>query len=152
MWLETDAPVFDASGPAATPAILAKGQQVWARGRLDALGRFRARVAVVGDVLTLDGVAQGPVETASETFPFLPDSGQEIVGQTDVKLFQDQSLVFRGCDAEVGWDAIASGCPRPRLRKILPPSPTELRAAVVLLRCRSLGRGGVVLQLSQPGG
>jgi hypothetical protein len=134
VWLEPDAPVFAANGLPATVAILAKGQQVWARGRLDVLGRFRARVAVVGEVLTVDGTAQGPVQTPANLFPFRPDAGQELVGDTNVRLFQGDSLVFRGCDAEVGWDAIASGVPARVFGKLFTPSPSELRAAVVLLR------------------
>jgi len=133
VWLETDAPVFGADGKPATPDVLLKGQQVWARGRLDAQGRFRARVAVVGQVLTIDGVAQGPVQSPPDAFPFLPDVGQELVGQTNVKLFQDQSLVFRGCDAEVGWDAIVQDVPARAFGKVSFAEP-ELRAAVVLLR------------------
>ena len=135
VWLDDDAPVFDKDmdDTLDTPAVLAKGQQVWARGRLDAQARFRARVAVVGDVLTVDGVAQGPVETPSDAFPFLPKSGTGFIGQTNVQLFQDQSLVFRGCDAEVGWDAIAQDVPARVFGKVSFAEP-ELRAAVVLLR------------------
>lgn len=133
VWLEADAPVFDADGRPATPKVIAKGQQAWARGRLDPQGRFRARVAVVGQVLTVDGVAQGPVQTPADTFPFLPDAGQALVGQTNVQLFQDQSLVFRGCDAEVGWAAIAHDVPARVFGKFSTLEP-ELCAAVVLLR------------------
>ncbi len=135
VWLDDDAPVFDAKGLPTTPAVLAKGQQAWARGRLDAQGRFRARVAVVGQVLTVDGVAQGPVATLTDTFPFLPDPGQEIVGEDplNVKLFDGKSLVFRGCDTEVGWDAIAQYVPARVFGKVSFDEP-ELRAAVALLR------------------
>lgn len=131
--LEPDAPIFDANGLPATPAALAKGQQAWTRGRLDAQGRFRARAVVIGQVLTVDGVAQSPVVRPANTFPFLPDVGEALVGQTDVKLFQEKSLVFRGCDAPVGWDAIDQDVPARVVGKFSTVEP-ELRAAVVLLR------------------
>jgi hypothetical protein len=131
--LEPDAPVFDANGLPATPAALAKGQQAWTRGRLDAQGRFRARAVVIGQVLAVDGVAQGPVVRPANTFPFLPDVGEALVGQTDAKLYPDKSLVFRGCDAAVGWDAIAQDVPARVFGKFSTVEP-ELRAAVVLLR------------------
>jgi hypothetical protein len=137
VWLDDDASVFDKDmdDTLDTPAVFAKGQHVWARGRLDAQGRFRARVAVVDDVLTIDGVAQGPVEASSNTFPFLFDPGQGFVGQPNmnVQLFKNQSLVFRGCDAEVEWDAIAQDVPARVFGKLSFTEP-ELRAAVVLLR------------------
>jgi hypothetical protein len=131
--LEPDAPIFDANGLPATPAALAKGQQAWTRGRLDAQGRFRARAVVIGQVLTVDGVAQSPVVRPANTFPFLPDVGEALVGQTDVKLYLDKSLVFRGCDAPAGWDAIDQEVPARVFGKFSTVEP-ELRAAVVLLR------------------
>ncbi len=131
--LEPDASVFDVNGVPATPQVIVKGEQAWARGRLDAQGRFRARVAVIGQVLTVDGVAESPVVRPADIFPFLPDSGEALVGQTAVKLFLNQSLVFRGCDAEVGWDAIAQDVPARIFGKFSTVEPA-LRAAVVLLR------------------
>jgi len=80
-------------------------------------------------VLTVDGVAQDVVQASSDTFPFLPDVGQELVDQTNVQLFKE-SLVFRGCDTAVGWDAIAQDVPARVFGKV----SSELRAAVVLLR------------------
>lgn len=131
--LEPDSPIFDANGVPATSTVIVEGAQAWARGRLDAQGRFRARVAVIGQVLTVDGVAQGPVVTPADTFPFLPNLGEALVGQTDVKLFKDQSVVFRGCDTEVGWNAVAQDVPARVFGKFSTAEP-ELRAAVVLVR------------------
>ena len=133
--LEPDAPVFGIDGMPATPDALLLGKEVWVRGRLDAEGKFRARVAVVENVLTIDGVAQGPVDVPSSTFPFLFDPGQGYIGQpeVDVALYKDHSLVFRGCDTEVGWDAIAQDVPARVFGKLL-IAESELRAAVVLLR------------------
>ncbi|MBP2672044.1 MAG: hypothetical protein H6Q85_2110, partial [candidate division NC10 bacterium] len=94
---------------------------------------FRARAVVIGQALEVDGVAQGPVVSPANTFPFLPDVGEPLVGQTDATLYPDKSLVFRGCDAAAGWDAIAQDVPARVFGKFSTVEP-ELRAAVVLLR------------------
>ncbi len=136
--LGTDARVFDANGLPATPGVLAQGQEVWVNGRLDAEGRLQALVVVVGIVLTVDGTAQDAVTVQGNNgvgvFPFLPDLGQGFVGgPIDVKLFENYSVVFRGCEAQVGWNAIARDVPARVVGKFS-SNPSELRAAVVFVK------------------
>jgi len=139
--------VFDADGLPATPAVLAQGQEAWVNGRLDPDGHLQALVVVVGIVLTVDGTAQDGVNTVVVpqptvqgitgvgVFPFLPDAGQSFVGgPVNVALFENYSVVFRGCDAQVGWSAIARDVPARVVGKFATSPADELRAAVVFVK------------------
>jgi hypothetical protein len=137
--LGTDSRVFDANGLPATPGVLALGQGVWVNGRLDTQGRLQALVVVVGDVLAVDGIVQDVVTVQDNTgvgvFPFLPDPGQEVVGgPINVQVFENYSVVFRGCEAQVGWAAIARDVPARVVGKFLSNPTDELRAAVVFVK------------------
>jgi hypothetical protein len=124
--------IFDREGLPANPDVLLKDQPAWVRGRLKTGGFLEASVVVVGQVLTVDGKVEGPVNSSS-VFPFLPNPLQELVGQVNVQLFENESLVLLGCDTEVGLDAIKMDEAARVVGKFSVPD-VELRAAVVSLR------------------
>ncbi len=129
--LDSETRFFDKEGNPAAGSVLATDEEVWVRGRFDPELRLRAQVVVMGQVLTVDGKALGPVESG-DIFPFQLDLGQELVGQVNVQLFHEQTLVLRGCDTEVGWEAIQTNVPARAIGKLALPDPL-LRAAVISL-------------------
>jgi len=97
--------IFDQEGVPGTSADLKVNDSVWVRGRIDSYGKLSASVVVVGEVLAIDGVAQSTVDTDGQ-FVFLPSTGEAIIGELNVQLFDGSSLVLVGCDTIADWGAI----------------------------------------------
>lgn len=138
--LDSDTRIFDKEGKPAAVNVLAAGEEVWVRGRLDTELRLQAQVVVLGQVLTVDGKAQGPVQSG-DIFPFLPDPGEELVVPVNVQLFEGDTLVLRGCDTEVGWEEIQQNVPARVIGKLA----QLFHAAVVFLRDVTIS--GTIVQM-----
>jgi len=135
-----DTAVFDQNGEFGGRELLdnQKGEQVKVRGRLDDDGRLQASVVVLGQVLEVKGEVDGPVDDITDLFPFLPFSGEELVGLHDVEV-ANETLVLIGCDTEVGKEAIQYGMTARVIGKLVRIDNTDvLRSVVVFLQAREV--------------
>ena len=98
--------IFDEEGIPIAAADLGTGQHVRVRGRLDDRGRLRAAVVVVGQVIIVSGVAEGPV--VDGRFELALSAGEGIVGTVVVEILDDTAIVS-GCDEPVRPGEIRRG-------------------------------------------
>ncbi len=148
-----DTAVFDQNGEFGGRELLddQKGEQVKVRGRLDEDARLEASVVVLGQVLMVRGKVDGPVDDATDLFPFIPFSGEELVGNRYVQV-ADETLILIGCDTEVGKEAIQAGMTAKVIGKSVSTNgPDVLRSVVVFLRAREVA-GEIVSIVDEDGG
>ena len=145
--LRNDTSLFDLDGRPATPEILATGQSVHVKGRLDDAGKLQADLVVLGQVLVLKGRVDGPVVAGS--FPFVPDPGEEVTGPLTVQL-DPATIVFLGCDRAPDSGVIQPGM-RARIVGKLSPTDSTLLAALVAVRPQAI-QGEVVAVTGVEGG
>ncbi len=148
-----DTAVFDQNGEFGGRELLddQRGEQVKVRGRLDEDARLQASVVVLGQVLMVRGKVDGPVDDATDLFPFIPFSGEELVGNRYVQV-ADETLILIGCDTEVGKEAIQAGMTAKVIGKSVSTNgPDVLRSVVVFLRAREVA-GKIVSIVDKVGG
>jgi hypothetical protein len=135
-----DTAVFDQNGEFGGRELLdgQEGERVHVRGRLDDNARLQASVVVLGRVLMVKGDVDGPVDDATDLFPFTPFRGEVLVGQHDVEV-ADETLVLIGCDTEVEKEAIQDGMIARVLGKLVRTDGVDvLRSVVVFLQAREI--------------
>ena len=135
-----DTAVFDQNGEFGGRELLnnQENEQVKVRGRLDDEGRLQASVVVLGQVLEVKGEVEGPVDDATDLFPFTPFRGEEVVNQLDVEV-ANETLILIGCDTEVGKEAIQAGMTAIVIGKLVEINSTVvLRSVVVFLQAREI--------------
>ena len=135
-----DTAVFDQNGEFGGRELLdnQEGEEVKVRGRLDDEGRLQASVVVLGQVLEVKGEVNGPVDDATDLFPFTPNPGEEVLSPLDVEV-ANETLVLIGCDTEVGKEAIQDGMTARVIGKLVEINDTfVLRSVVVFLQAREV--------------
>lgn len=130
-----DVVLFDDYGePADDRNVLVDAKEdeksVTVRGRLDAKGRLMASLVVIGEFSVVDGIVQDTLYEGK--FPFLPDPGEPIEGDVDVRVF-GETLLLVGCDEEVDEDAVQGGRPARVYGKLI-EGDVEFRAFAVFLK------------------
>jgi cytoskeletal protein CcmA (bactofilin family) len=135
--LNSGTEIFGADGEFVGAADLAVGQEVRVKGQLDTSGALVASLVIVGDVVDVLGDVEGPV--ASGLFPFTPFTGEELVGQYNVRVDPDNTLVLADCGTKLSFAAIQAGLVARVFGKLVTSnSVTELRAVIVILRTKEI--------------
>jgi len=148
--LNTDTEIFSADGEFVNASYLAVGQEVRVKGRMDASGALVASLVIVGDVVDVLGDVKGPV--ASGLFPFTPFTGEELVGQHNVRIVTGKTLILMDCSTEVGPEAIQAGMIARVFGKLVAEGPVDvLRAVVVILRTKEV-KGEITAAANVSGG
>jgi hypothetical protein len=97
--------VIDATGAVGDKSDLNAGDTVFVRGRLTSEGLL-ASLVVEGDLLKVSGTAHGVVQ--GNVFPFTPDPGEEVIGNTSVQV-SGGTLVLLDCNTEGSINDIGDG-------------------------------------------
>ncbi len=127
--------IFDENGDFEDEQALKVGQEVRVRGSLNNSGVLEASVIVIGDVIDVKGVVDGPVNTQTNLFPFTPNLGEELVGQYDVLAVGGSTFILTNCDTVVGSGEIQTGVLARVIGKTVRANGKYvLRAVVILLR------------------
>ena len=92
-----DTGMFGTDGLPTSPDIIDLGDELTAKGRLDENGDMLADVIIAGDVITFSGTVLSMPERG--IVRVLPDEGEAVVGETNVRLFADTLILFNCQDA-----------------------------------------------------
>jgi hypothetical protein len=129
--------IFGATGEFVDASSLAVGQEVRVRGQMESSGALVASLVIIGDVVDVIGDVKGPV--ASGLFPFTPFTGEELVGQHNVRIVSGKTLILADCGTEVGPEAIQAGMVARVFGKLVAEGAADvLRAVVVILRTKEV--------------
>jgi Domain of unknown function (DUF4382) len=123
--------IFDTAGVFTNPSdlqALDEGQKVRARGNFNTSGVFETSFVIVGDVLKVSGIVDGAV--SSGQFSMTAFTGEAIVGQKTVKIFDEKTLILLDCNHEAPVTMIQPGM---RVRVFAKEVANTLNAAVILL-------------------
>ena len=135
--------IFGDNGEFVDASALRVGQEVKVRGKLKGDGILESSVVVIGDVVVVGGEANGTVDASTHLFPFTAAPGEELVGQYDVRVVENKTLILVGCDTRVGTEAIEAGVTMQVIGKLYRQgSLTELRAVAIVLKEKTVS--GVV--------
>ncbi|MCX5834285.1 MAG: DUF4382 domain-containing protein, partial [Deltaproteobacteria bacterium] len=141
--LLTGTDIFDEYGEFVDASSLRVGQKVKVRGKLSGEGFLEASVVVIGDVVVVGGEANGSVEASSDLFAFTAAPGEELLGQYDVRVVEDKTLILIGCDTMIGTEAIQAGVPMQVIGKVYSLGlVTELQAVAIVFKVKTVS--GVV--------
>jgi hypothetical protein len=139
--LNSDTDIFGTNGEFVDVSSLAIGQEVRVRGKLDATGALVASLVIIGDVVDVLGDVDGAV--VSGLFLLTPFTGEELVGQHNVRIVSGKTLILVDCGTEVGPEAIQPGMVARVFGKIVSEGPSDvLRAVAVILRTKEV-KGGI---------
>jgi len=117
VYLDKEAVIINEDGEIAGPEYLAVDQEVTVTGKMNSAGDIIASVVVVGQVLNVKGQVLDDATPDDEkySFHFLPDSGEEMIGEFTVELF-DGTGILANCDSilspqdiRAGMDAVVVG-------------------------------------------
>jgi hypothetical protein len=148
--LNSGTEIFGADGEFVDASDLAVGQEVRVKGQLDSSLALVASLVIVGDVVDVLGDVEGPV--ASGLFPFTPFTGEELVGQHNVRIVTGKTLILMDCGTEVGPEAIQAGMVARVFGKLVAEGSADvLRAVVVMLRTKEV-KGEITAAANVSGG
>ena len=148
--LSADTDIFGPSGTFVDASALAVGQEVRARGRMDASGALAASLVIIGDVVDVLGTATSSVTPSTGLFGFTPFTGEELVGPYNVRVDATETLILADCGTTVGPDAIRAGMVARVFGKLVSSgSSVVLRAVAVILRTQEIK--GVISAVGEPG-
>lgn len=148
--LTADTDIFGPNGTFVDPSVLAVGQEVRVRGRMDDSGALVASLVIIGDVVDVLGTANSTVSPSTGLFAFTPFTGEELIGPYDVRVDATNTLVLVDCGTAVGPEAIRAGMVARVFGKLVSNgSSVVLRAVAVILRTQEIK--GVISAVAEPG-
>lgn len=148
--LTPDTDIFGANGEFTTPSSFEVGQEVRVRGKLDSSGALVASLVVIGDVVDVSGDVNGAV--VSDLFLFTPFTGEELVGQYNVRIMSGKTLILIDCSTEVGPEAIQVGMVARVFGKLVREGSVDvLRAVAIILRTKEV-KGEITAVTNVTGG
>jgi len=149
--LTADTDIFGPNGTFVDPSVLAVGQEVRVRGRMDDSGALVASLVIIGDVVDVLGTANSTVSPSTGLFAFTPFAGEELIGPYDVRVDSINTLVLVDCGTAVGPGAIRAGMVARVFGKLVSSgSSAVLRAVAVILRTQEI-KGVISAVGSEPG-
>lgn len=123
--------IFDEDGLPSDEGALSVGDSVRVRGRLNDEAELEASLVVVGEVVVVKGIAEGPVQDG--LFPFDPDPGQVVIDDEEINVeVADETLILAGCDQVLTADAILEGV-RARVIGKISLAEGVLRAVAIIV-------------------
>jgi hypothetical protein len=135
-----DSIIFDGDflSPSALIPLEGTSQIVKVIGTLDENLGVQASIVVIGDVLNLKGNVDTAFQFDDATmtvgqFKFTPFAGEEIVGQVDVQVFQDETSILLGCKTKLQPEDIMPGMSARIIGKYI-TGASVLRAVAVFLK------------------
>ena len=128
------------------PQTSPSGQEVRVQGRMDASGALVASLVIIGDVVDVLGDVTSAV--ASNVFTFTPFTGEELIGNYDVRIDPAKTLILMNCGTVVGSEAIQAGMVARVFGKA---AGSEIRAVVVILRTKEV-KGEITAAANVSGG
>jgi hypothetical protein len=144
--LNTGTEIFLADGEFGYASNLDVGQEVRVRGRMDASGALVASLVIIGDVVDVLGDVTSAV--ASNVFTFTTFTGEELIGNYNVRIDPAKTLILMNCGTEVGPEAIQAGMVARVFGK---GAGSEIRAVVVILRTKEV-KGEITAAANVSGG
>jgi hypothetical protein len=144
--LNSGTEIFLADGEFGDVSDLAPGQEVRVRGRMDASGALVASLVIIGDVVDVLGDVTSAV--ASDVFTFTTFTGEELIGDYNVRIDPAKTLILMNCGTEVGPEAIQAGMVARVFGK---GAGSEIRAVVVILRTKEV-KGEITAAANVSGG
>jgi len=144
--LNTGAEIFLADGEFGDASDLTVGQEVRVRGRMDSSGALVASLVIIGDVVDVLGDVTSAV--ASNVFTFTTFTGEELIGNYNVRIDPAKTLILMNCGTEVGPEAIQAGMVARVFGK---GAGSEIRAVVVILRAKEV-KGEITAAANVSGG
>ena len=144
--LNSGTEIFLADGEFGDASDLAQGQEVRVWGRMDASGALVASLVIIGDVVDVLGDVTSAV--ASNVFTFTTFTGEELIGNYNVRIDPAKTLILMNCGTEVGPEAIEAGMVARVFGKA---AGSEIRAVVVILRTKEV-KGEITVATNVAGG
>ena len=144
--LNSGTEIFLADGEFGDVSDLTVGQEVRVRGRMDASGALVASLVIIGDVVDVLGDVTSAV--ASDVFTFTTFTGEELIGDYNVRIDPAKTLILMNCGTEVGPEAIQAGMVARVFGK---GAGSEIRAVVVILRTKEV-KGEITAAANVSGG
>jgi hypothetical protein len=144
--LNSGTDIFLADGDFGDASDLAAGQEVRVRGRMDASGALVASLVIIGDVVDVLGDVTSAV--SSNVFTFTTFTGEELIGNYNVRIDPAKTLILMNCGTEVGPEAIQAGMVARVFGKA---AGSEIRAVVVILRTKEV-KGEITAAADVSGG
>jgi hypothetical protein len=144
--LNSGTDIFLADGEFGDVSDLAVGQEVRVRGRMDSSGALVASLVIIGDVVDVLGDVTSAV--ASNVFTFTTFTGEELIGNYNVRIDPAKTLILMNCGTEVEPEAIQAGMVARVFGK---GAGSEIRAVVVILRTKEV-KGEITVAADVAGG
>lgn len=144
--LNSGTEIFLADGEFGDVSDIAVGQEVRVRGRMDASGALVASLVIIGDVVDVLGDVTSAV--VSNVFTFTTFTGEELIGNYNVRIDPAKTLILMNCGTEVGPEAIQAGMVARVFGK---GAGSEIRAVVVILRTKEV-KGEITIATDVAGG
>lgn len=144
--LTSDTDIFLADGEFGDASDLEVGQEVRVRGRMDSSGALVASLVIIGDVVDVLGDVTSAV--TSNVFTFTTFTGEELIGNYNVRIDPAKTLILMNCGTEVGPEAIQAGMVARVFGK---GAGSEIRAVVVILRTKEV-KGEITATANVSGG
>jgi hypothetical protein len=113
---------------------------------MDASGALVASLVIIGDVVDVLGDVTSAV--ASDVFTFTTFTGEELIGDYNVRIDPAKTLILMNCGTEVGPEAIQAGMVARVFGK---GAGSEIRAVVVILRTKEV-KGEITAAANVSGG
>ncbi|HEX9158395.1 MAG TPA: DUF4382 domain-containing protein, partial [Syntrophales bacterium] len=144
--LNSGTDIFLADGEFGDASDLYVGQEVRVRGRMDSSGALVASLVIIGDVVDVLGDVTSAV--VSNVFTFTTFTGEELIGNYNVRIDPAKTLILMNCGTEVGPEAIQAGMVARVFGK---GDGSEIRAVVVILRTKEV-KGEITAAANVSGG
>jgi rRNA processing protein Gar1 len=144
--LNSETDIFLANGQFGDASNLAVGQEVRVRGKMDSSGALVASLVIIGDVVDVLGDVTSAV--ASNVFTFTTFTGEELIGNYDVRIDPAKTLILMNCGTVVDSNAIQAGMVARVFGKV---AGSEIRAVVVILRTKEV-KGEITAAANVSGG
>jgi len=144
--LNSETDIFLANGAFGDASSLAVGQEVRVRGKMDSSGALVASLVIIGDVVDVLGDVTSAV--ASNVFTFTPFTGEELIGNYEVRIDPAKTLILMNCGTVVDSNAIQAGMVARVFGKA---AGSEIRAVVVILRTKEV-KGEITAAANVSGG